>query len=293
MRIGFIGLGIMGGPMAGRLLAAGHSLTVHDASQAALGALVEAGAMPAGSPQAVAQAADLVMTALPTIAAVSAVYEEMAGAARSGQVYIDHSTVDIATSRATAELLHSHGAEFLDAPMSGGPEGARSGTLTLFIGGDQAAYDTALPALEAYGRTIRLCGPTGSGTVLKLANQLLVIIHTAATAEAAVFAAKLGADPRVLLEMVGPSYGGSTIFSRHLPRIMARDFRPDGPLRILTKDMSLVRSVANSVGAPLILAGQVEPLIAEAIARGMGDEDMSALVKFYEEMAGTEVREFE
>ena len=101
--------------------------------------------------------------------------------------------------------------------------------------------------------------------------------------------ASLGADPQVLLEMIGPSYGGSTIFTRHLPRIIARDFRPDGPLRILNKDMGVVRAVADATGVALPLASQVEPMIAEAIARGMGDEDMSALVKLYEERAGTQV----
>ncbi|MDQ6691383.1 MAG: NAD(P)-dependent oxidoreductase [Candidatus Dormibacteraeota bacterium] len=290
MRMGFVGLGIMGGPMARRLLLAGHSVTGHDRSLPAMAALKESGGVAADSPRAVAAAADVVMTALPTLAAVREVYEAMRPVARQGQVFVDHSTVDVETSRATAASMASRGAAFLDAPMSGGPEGANSGTLTLFVGGDATAFETALPALRAYGGTIRLCGPTGSGTVLKLANQLLVIIHTAATAEAAVFATRLGADPQVLLEMVGPSYGGSTIFRRHLPRIIARDFKPDGPLRILTKDMSLVRAVADAAGLSLPLASQVEPLIAEAIGRGMGDEDMSALVKLYEERSGTQVR---
>lgn len=289
MRLGFVGVGIMGGPIAMRLLSAGHSLTAYDTSAPALAEIAGAGAAPAPSPRAVAEAADVVMTALPAIAAVNGVYREMAAVARTGQLFVDHSTVDIETNRSVAQLLAARGAAFLDAPMSGGPEGARAGTLTLFVGGDQDAYRIALPLLKAYGKTIRLCGPTGSGTVLKLANQLLVVIHTAATAEAAVFAARLGADPEVLLEMIGPSYGGSTIFNRHLPRIIARDFRPDGPLRILSKDMGVVRAVADATGIALPLASQVEPMIAEAIAKGMGDEDMSALVKLYEERAGTQV----
>jgi len=291
MRVGFIGLGIMGRPMAERLVAAGFETHVFDSSPPAVEALLAAGAIAEPGPGAVAAAADVVMTALPTIAAVDSVYVLMAPQARPGQVFADHSTVDLRTGARCRALLEPRGAAFLDAPMSGGPEGSRAGSLTLFVGGDQAAYDAILPAFEAYGGTIRLCGPAGSGTVLKLANQLLVIIHTAATAEAAVFAARLGADPQVLLEMIGPSYGGSTILKRHLPRIIARDFRPDGPLRILTKDMSIVRSVADEAEVPLTLAGQVEPLIAEAIRRGMGDEDMSALVKLYEERAGIEVRE--
>jgi 3-hydroxyisobutyrate dehydrogenase-like beta-hydroxyacid dehydrogenase len=187
-------------------------------------------------------------------------------------------------------MLTARGAKFLDAPVSGGRERAEDGTLTIFVGGDELAFDAALPLLRACGTTIRLCGPSGAGTVMKLANQVLVIIHTAATAEAAVFACKLGADPRVLLEMIAPSFGGSVMFSRHMPRIIARDFGHPGPLRILAKDSALVRSVAESADVPLLLASTVDGLLTETIARGMGEEDFSALVKLYEERAGVIVQ---
>lgn len=283
MRIGLVGVGIMGTPLAERLLAAGHQVTAFDARAGAVEAV--AGAVVANSPDQVAQESELVLTALPSTAAVRSVYEAMAPVARRGQIFADHSTVDPATNRFCAEPLEARGAEFLDAPMSGGPEGVAQGTLTLFVGGQETAFRRALPVFQCYAGAVRLCGPAGSGTALKLVNQLLVVIHNGAAAEAAVFASRLGVDLQVALEMISASYGSSKIFTSNLPRVIARDFKPDRPIRILAKDMAIVREVAEAVGAPIELAAMVEHLLHEAKERGMGDEDMSALVKLYEERA--------
>src|SRR3954454_17826094 len=169
------------------------------------------------------------MTALPTPGSVEVVFAEMAQNARSGQIYIDHSTVSPGLNRQCAELLKTRHADFLDAPVSGGPAGASGGTLTVMVGGEQKVFDRAVPVLEAFGKNIRLCGDVGAGQVVKLVNQLLVGIHTSAIAEAAVFGVRFGADPQVVLEAIGTSVGGSTMMTRNLPRFISRDFSPATP----------------------------------------------------------------
>src|SRR5207302_6005082 len=207
MQVGFIGLGKMGRPMTQRLLAAGHTVHVFNRARGAIDALAAEGATPAASAAEVAQRAEIIMTALPTPESVESVFNEMSAAARSGQIYIDHSTVSPGLNRWCAELLKPHGADFLDAPVSGGPAGAQSGTLTVMVGGEQSVFDRALPVLQAFGKTIRLCRPIGAGQVVTLINQLLVGIHTSAIAEAAVFGARFGAEPQVGLDLIGPWFG--------------------------------------------------------------------------------------
>ena len=289
MQLGFVGLGKMGRPMTQRLLAAGHTVHVFNRSRGAIDALAAEGATPAGSAAEVAQRAEIIMTALPTPDSVQSVYAEMAQHARSGQIYIDHSTVSPGLNRWCAEQLESHSADFLDAPVSGGPAGAQGGTLTVMVGGEQAVFDRALPILQAFGKNIRLCGPTGSGQVVKLINQLLVGVHTSAIAEAAVFGARFGADPQVVLDLIGTSFGGSTMMTRNMPRFMSRDFSPATPVGLILKDLGLIHDEAKNGGIPLLLGALAEQRFSEARARGMGDEDMAALVKLWEEPAGVTV----
>jgi 3-hydroxyisobutyrate dehydrogenase-like beta-hydroxyacid dehydrogenase len=288
-QIGFVGLGKMGRPMVERLLAAGFTVHVHNRSPAAVDALVSRGAKRAGSAGEVAQRADVTLTALPTPASVDEVYRELAAAARKGSLFADHSTVSVEQSRGTRELLAGRGAAFLDAPVSGGPMGAQSGTLTVMVGGDQAAFDRALPIFQAFGKNIRLCGGPGAGQVVKLVNQLLVGVHTAAIAEAAVFGAKLGADAKTVLEVIGTSYGGSTMMTRHMPRFISRDFSPATPMTLILKDLGLIHDQAKGAGVPLLLGALAEQRFLEAKSRGLGDQDMAALVRLWEEAAGTEV----
>ncbi|HEY3062909.1 MAG TPA: NAD(P)-dependent oxidoreductase [Chloroflexota bacterium] len=286
---GFVGLGKMGQPMVRRLLQAGFAVHVYNRSRPAIDALVKDGAQAAESSRQVAERADIVLTALPTPDSVAAVYEEMAEAAKDGQVFIDHSTVSPGLNRACAERLKAKGAAFLDAPVSGGPAGAQAGTLTVMVGGEQATFDKALPVLQAFGKNIRLCGPTGSGQVVKLINQLLVGVHTSAIAEAAVFGARLGADPQVVLDLIGTSFGGSTMMTRNLPRFMNRDFSPATPVSLILKDLGLIHDEAKGAQVPLLLGALAEQRFLEARARGMGDEDMAALVKLWEDPAGVTV----
>src|SRR5438067_8005529 len=289
VQVGFVGLGKMGRPMTQRLLAAGHTVHVFSRSRGAVDELAAAGAKPANSAGEVAQRADIVMTALPTPDSVTEVYSEMANNARQAQIYIDHSTVSPAQNRWCAEQLKGRGADFLDAPVSGGPAGAQGGTLTVMVGGEQRVFDQVLPALQAFGKNIRLCGPVGAGQVVKLINQLLVGIHTSAIAEAAVFGARFGADPQVVLDLIGTSFGGSTMMTRNLPRFMSRDFSPATPVGLILKDLGLIHDEAKNGGVPLLRGSLAEQRFSEARARGLGDEDMSALVKLWEEPAGVTV----
>ncbi|MGZ6142798.1 MAG: NAD(P)-dependent oxidoreductase, partial [Myxococcales bacterium] len=233
---------------------------------------------------------DVVLTALPTPDSVDAVYRELADGARAGSLFADHSTVSVGQSRRTGELLRPRGAGFLDAPISGGPMGAQSGTLTVMAGGAQDDFDRALPVFHAFGKNIRLCGGPGAGQVVKLVNQLLVGVHTAAIAEAAVFGAKLGADAQTLLEVIGTSYGGSTMMTRHLPRFISRDFAAASSVALILKDLTLIHDEAQRAGVPLLLGGLAEQRFVEAKSRGLGEEDMAALVRLWEDAAGVKVR---
>jgi 3-hydroxyisobutyrate dehydrogenase-like beta-hydroxyacid dehydrogenase len=279
----------MGRPMTLRLLAAGHTVDVFNRSRPAIDALAKEGAKAADSAADVAAKAEIVMTALPTPESVQMVYSEMASRARSGQIFIDHSTVSPGLNRWCAEQLESKGADFLDAPVSGGPAGAQAGTLTVMVGGEQAVFDRALPVLQAFGKNIRLCGSIGAGQVVKLINQLLVGIHTSAIAEAAVFGARFGADPQIVLDLIGTSFGGSTMMTRNLPRFISRDFSPATPVGLILKDLGLIHDEAKNGGVPLLLGALAEQRFSEARARGMGDEDMAALVKLWEEPASVQV----
>jgi 3-hydroxyisobutyrate dehydrogenase-like beta-hydroxyacid dehydrogenase len=287
--VGFIGIGKMGRPMVERLAAAGHTVHLHNRSRRVLDELAGPGKVPAGSATEVAGRAEIVLTCLPTPDTVEAVYQELANVARPGQAFADHSTVGLELNRACAAWLGERGAGFCDAPVSGGPAGASGGTLTVMVGGEKAHFEQLLPVFQAYGKNIRLCGPVGAGQAVKLVNQLLVGIHTAAIAEAAVFGARLGADPQILLELLGTSFGGSTMMTRNLPRFMSRDFSPATPVGLILKDLGLIHDEAKNGGIPLLLGALAEQRFSEARARGFGDEDMAALVKLWEEPAGVTV----
>ncbi|MDP3063635.1 MAG: NAD(P)-binding domain-containing protein, partial [Chloroflexota bacterium] len=231
MRIGYIGLGKMGKPMALNLRKAGFSVTVYDVAPAPVEELVQAGAQKAGSPAEVGRASDVVFTSLPTVEASEAVFLGKGGlvsVARPGQVLADMSTVGLATSKKIAAGVSPTRASFLDSPVSGGPERAIDGTLTIFVGGDAAAFQKAKPALEAMGKTIRHVGATGSGCVFKLVNQLLVAINVIGVAEAISLSNKAGVDPRLIIEMISTAWGGSTQLTRTGPLMVARDFSPKG-----------------------------------------------------------------
>jgi 3-hydroxyisobutyrate dehydrogenase/2-hydroxy-3-oxopropionate reductase len=271
--------------MTERLLAAGYQVHVFNRSRSAVDRLVALGAHGAESSADVAERAAIVLTALPTPTDVEAVYLEVSTKARPGQLYIDHSTVSMELNRLCADQLRARHADFLDAPVSGGPAGATGGTLTVMVGGNQESFDRALPVLQAFGTNICLCGPLGSGQVVKHVNQLLVGIHTAAIAEATVLGVKLGADPNVLLSLISQSFGGSAMLSRNVPRFISRDFSPATPISLILKDLSLIAGEAATEHTPIPLGILARSRFATAQSRGLADQDIAAVVQLWEDDA--------
>ena len=280
--VGFIGLGNMGRPMVRRLLDAGHFVHVHNRSPGPVEDMVAAGAVAAGSSTEVARRSDVVLTALPTPSDVDAVYGEMLAEARAGQLFVEHSTIRPSQARGWEAMLAKRGARYLDAPVSGGPDGAAAGTLTVMVGGDVAAFGAAAPIFRAFGSVVTLVGPSGSGEQVKLANQLLVAIHAVASAEAVAYSRGMGADLETTLDVVGQSWGASTILARNAPRYVSRDFTGAAPIRILLKDIGLINEEARELGIELPVAELVEQRLIEARDAGLGDEDIAALVKLWE-----------
>jgi 3-hydroxyisobutyrate dehydrogenase-like beta-hydroxyacid dehydrogenase len=291
--VGVIGLGKMGRPMTENLLKAGFEVVVHNRSRAVVDELAQQGAIPASSAAEVAQRSDVVLTVLPTLDTVESIFlggDGLIDHARPNQILIDHSTVSPQLSRTIAVAAAEKSAGFLDVPVSGGPAGARGATLTMMAGGERTTFDAAQPVLSALGKNIHYCGPSGSGTIVKLVNQLLVGVHTAAAAEALVFGTKAGADPQVLLDVIGSSFGGSTMLNRNTPLVLRRKFDPATSIRLILKDLGVIRELGGELDTRLLMTGLAEQLFIEARGLGYQDNDMSAMVLPLENIAGIEVR---
>ena len=293
MKVGFIGLGRMGMPMSQCLIKAGFHLTVHNRSRGKVEEMVRLGAQQASSPAEVTSVSDIVLTCLPDVPTVESVFLGDGGlvpSARPGQILVDHSTVAPSTSLKIAEVAKAKGAAFLDAPISGGVERASDGTLTIMVGGDQIVFENARPVFEAFGATIRYVGATGSGSVVKLINQLLVGIHSQAAAEAMLIGVKAGADPQTIMEILDTSWGTSFMLSRNGPVMIERDFEnARAPLRLIAKDMGLIHEYAKEIGVPVPTGDRTLEVVQEAINKGMGELDVSCLVLPLEERAGAQV----
>jgi 3-hydroxyisobutyrate dehydrogenase-like beta-hydroxyacid dehydrogenase len=293
MKVGFVGLGRMGRPMTENLLKKGFEVTVHNRSRGVVDELAQQGAHPASSPREVAEVSEIVLTALPTVETVEEVYLGQDGlipSARRGTVLIDCSTVGPETTRRCYEAAKSKDLGFLDGPMSGGPAGAAGGTLTFMIGGDADTFEQARTVFEALGKNIHHVGPSGSGTVVKLVNQLLVGIHTSAASEALAFAVKAGANPQAVLDVIGSSFGGSAMLNRNVPLMIQRKFDPATSVNLILKDLGLIHDVGRQIGARMLLTSLAEEVFKEAHALGNGDKDMAATVLSLEEIMGVEVR---
>jgi|ETNmetMinimDraft_20_1059909.scaffolds.fasta_scaffold23928_2 3-hydroxyisobutyrate dehydrogenase-like beta-hydroxyacid dehydrogenase len=293
LKIGFIGLGRMGLPMSYRLLAAGFDLTVHNRSQGKVRQIAGAGAHPAESADQVVRETDIVLACLPDVATVERVFlgeDGIVASARPGQILVDHSTVGLDQSKTCAAAAGEKGALFLDAPISGGTERAGDGTLTIMAGGPAEAFRRALPSFQAMGTTVRHMGPAGTGTVAKLVNQLLVGIHSVAAAEAMLLAAKSGADPALVFEVVNSGWGQSFMLARNAPVMLDRSFDDArAPLRTLLKDLGLIQELVRKLDAPTPGADLAFRLFSEAAAAGLGDLDGPAVVLPMEERAGCRI----
>ena len=289
--LGFIGLGRMGRHMAANLIKAGHSVTLHNRSQAVVDELVAQGGRRASSPAEVARNARVLFTCLTTPDVVESILREALEGAQPGDIFVDHSTIGVADAKRIAAMCAAKGVQFLDAPVSGGPWGAEAGTLTIMCGGDEAAYEAVLPYLQAEGKKLYHLGPVGAGTVVKLCNNLLVGIHTAAMAEAFVLGTKAGVDPKVLYEIVSSATGGSAQIERNIPKfVFPGNFDAAFSIEHLHKDVALAVNLGKDEKVRMVLGAMTQQLLEEARAAGHGGEDEAALIRPLEDLTGVKVR---
>jgi 3-hydroxyisobutyrate dehydrogenase len=278
--VGFIGTGAMGFPMARRLQHAGFPLVVYTRTAARAAPLVEEGALLAPSVAVLAAQSDMVVSCLNTVAASEAVFlgaDGVAHHARAGTLWVDHATITPTLARQLAGAAEEAGMAFLDAPVSGGPEGAAAGTLAIMVGGREEAFARALPVLQAYGRTVRRLGGVGSGTYAKLVNQLLTVVHGLAAAEAIAFADRTGLSLDGLAEVLQASFGHSRMLDRTLTRVQAGDYSAGAALRLYEKDLGIANEEATRHGLPLPTLQHVRAAVLEAIEAGLGGHDIAAL----------------
>ncbi|HNP84811.1 MAG TPA: NAD(P)-dependent oxidoreductase [Kouleothrix sp.] len=291
-RIGFIGLGIMGRGMVRNLLKAGFAVQVWNRTAARMGELAADGAQPTSSPAELARQCALIITCVsdtPDVAAVLLGEQGVIAGAQPGALVIDMSTISPQATQEFAARLAERGVHMLDAPVSGGSEGAAKGTLSIMVGGDAADVERAMPVFQAMGKTITHVGGTGAGQTVKLVNQILVVGSMQAMAEALLFAQAGGVDLEKTLAAVSGGAGGSWTLSNRGPQVIRRDWRPGFMIDLQAKDLRLVLDAADELGAPLPSTALIFQLYRTLQARGLGKEGNHAIVKALEAMAGIEV----
>ena len=293
-RIGFVGLGIMGAPMALNLMKAGFSLKVYNRSdRPGVQQVVEAGAVRAASPREAAEGSDVIVTIVtdtPDVEAVILAEDGVLHGARRGATVIDMSTISPRVTREIAARLKESGVNMLDAPVSGGDVGAQQGTLSIMVGGEQAVFDDCLPVFEAMGRNINLIGGTGAGQTTKACNQIAVACANLAMAEALMLAAASDLDVQKVLEAISGGAAGSWQMTNLGPRILEGDFDPGFMVRLQQKDLKLVLEAANDVKLALPGTSIAHQYFNIVERLGGADEGTQALIKAYESQAGTEAR---
>lgn len=293
MKIGFIGLGIMGKPMSKNLIKAGHQLVVLDRNNAAEAELVELGATKVATPAEVAAQVELIITMLPNSPQVREVVLGANGViegAKPGLIVADMSSIAPLVSREVAAELEKSGVEMLDAPVSGGEPKAIDGTLSVMVGGKQEVFDKVAPVLQAMAASVVRVGEIGAGNIAKLCNQTIVAINIAAMSEALVLAAKAGCEPDLVYKAIRGGLAGSTVLDAKAPLVMDRKFNPGFRINLHIKDLQNVLDTSHEVGAPLPLIAQVMEMMQSLRNDGLGDADHGALIQFYEKMAKIEVR---
>jgi 3-hydroxyisobutyrate dehydrogenase len=294
LRVGFIGLGAMGMPMAKNVMQAGFPLRVWARRTPAAEGLRDQGATVAGSPAALARESDVVVTIVtssPDVEQIVAGRDGILEGAHDGLVVVDMSTIAPSVSRSLAERASRQGVAFLDAPVSGGTQGAEAGTLTIMAGGDAEAFSRVEPVLQAMGKNIFHVGPSGAGEVIKLVNNILVGVIAAATAEAFVLGTKAGADVETMARVVGVSAGASWQLANQFPlRAFSGTFQPGFMTDLLVKDLALALGLGQEQGAPLFFTGLAQQLYVESQAAGYGRDDYTSVLRILESAAGVTVR---
>ncbi len=293
-KVGFVGLGIMGKPMARNLLNAGYPLTVHNRSRASVDELSHEGSIRARSPRQVADAADIIITMLPDSPDVESVAlgpDGLIEGAREGQLLVDMSTINPLVSQKIGAALYVRGVSMLDAPVSGGEPGAIDGILSIMVGGELSDFERARPLFEVMGRTITHMGSLGSGGFTKLANQIIVALNLTAIGEGLVFGARAGVDPRKMIQALSGGMAASRCLEQKSEKILSGDFEPGFKIDLHQKDLGLVQAAAAALGVPVPTTALVQQFFRAMQARSHGADDHSGIIQFFEGLAGTEVRD--
>jgi 3-hydroxyisobutyrate dehydrogenase len=288
-KIGFVGMGVMGGGMAANLLKNGFTVVGYDVSPARNDYVAGLGAEIVDGPAAVARAASKTICMVETTVQAESVIVGEGGivdGAEKGDIHLCMSTIDPLSVKRMHGILAARGIAMIDAPVSGGQPRAESGDLSAMVGGDVATVEACRPELEAMTRSIFHMGDIGQGTAMKLVNNMLNHTTSIVVAEAMVMGAKAGLDPQAIIDVIGVSTGNSEAFASRAPRFVSRDFSPGGTVDICYKDQELGTAFARALGVPVLLANVSEQVYAMGHGAGLGKEDSSALVKLYEEWAG-------
>lgn len=292
MKVGFIGLGIMGKPMAKNLIKSGVNLMVTDLNAQAVADLVAVGASE-GSYRQIGEECEIVFLVVPSgDISKSILFDKdgLASSMKAGSIVCDMSSVTPVESRECYDRLKELGIGFVDAPMSGGEPGAIAGTLAIMVGGDGPDFERLKPYFEILGSSALLIGESGSGSVTKLANQIIVNNTIAVVSEAFVFAAKAGVDPVKVYEAIRGGLAGSAVLDAKIPMIVERNFKPGGPIRINHKDIKNVVNTAHSIDVPIPYSAQLYEILQTLKIHGHMNDDHSAIVKYFEKLADVEVR---
>jgi len=287
--IGFIGLGIMGKPMAKNLLKAGLNLVVHSRTRLPVDEVVKEGARAATSPREVASQSDVLITMLPNSPDVELVAlgkDGIVEGAKPGLIYVDMSTISPIVSQKVGHALAAKGVKMLDAPVSGGEKGAIEGALSIMVGGDKDVFDRVLPIFQAMGRTITLLGPLGFGGFTKLANQIIVAVNLTALAEALTLAKKAGLDRELTLKALGGGLAGSKCLEQKTPNYVSNTYKPGFKVDLHYKDLGLIMESARALGVPLPATAVVQELFSALRVKGGGGLDHSGIITLLEDLSG-------
>lgn len=292
MKIGFIGLGIMGKPMSKNLIKAGHELVVCDFNKDAVAELVGCGAKAAENGAAVAKECSVIITMVPNSPHVRAAVFDKGGIAETveqGAILIDMSSIDPVESRKIGADLAKLGVDMLDAPVSGGEPKAIDGTLSVMVGGKKELFDTYFDVLKAMAASVVYVGELGAGNVAKLANQIVVACNIASLAEALMFSRKAGVDPELVFQAIKGGLAGSTVMNAKAPMMLAHDYKPGFRIELHIKDLTNALNAAHAVTSPVPLTAEVMEMMQALKADGFEKDDHSALAKYYEKMTNVKI----
>jgi 2-hydroxy-3-oxopropionate reductase len=293
MKIGFIGLGIMGKPMAKNLLKAGYELAVYDVVAPAVAEVVKAGAKAGASSKDVAAQCEIIITMLPNSPEVKAAVlgkDGVIDGIRPGGIVVDMSSIAPLAAREVAAALAAKDAEMLDAPVSGGEPKAVDGTLAIMVGGKAEVFEKVKPILLKMGASAVLCGEIGSGNVTKLANQIIVALNIAAMSEAFVLAAKAGVDPGRVFDAIKGGLAGSTVLNAKAPMVLKGNYKPGFRIELHIKDLQNALDTAHAIGVPVPLTGAIMEIMQALRVDGKQKDDHGGVIQFYEKLAGQLVR---